>query len=549
MGSRRVELRRCSTQGGNAISVMNVEYDIVIVGLGPVGAVAANLAGAAGFRTLVIERSDEPYLLPRAIVFDAEIMRVFDSIGLADAITAATRPLGGSIYIGADRQPIRTFRAPSPANDRAWYPSNLFFQPQLEAILRDSLTRFPNVTVKQRHSLVGIEPHPGLARLSIDDGAGGSATLDAAFVLACDGASSTVRKALGIALDDIGFEERWLVVDTFVEGPMRWPDSYGIPAEVRDGRYSLMVCDPARPATLIPGVGTHRRWEYMLFPGEHPDEVIPEPWLREQLSLWVDPGQVEILRSAVYRFRALVAERWRVGRTLLLGDAAHQTPPFYGQGMCHGIRDAAQLLWKLRMVFDGQAPESMLDSYQSEREPHVRAIISASVAAGAAVCKTDPADAAARDAEFRAEEQIRRDRPVAMTDVVPPLRAGIVDPRSGGERIPEFVFSDSEGDVRLDDLLAGRFALLTLDAGDMRSLAPTIDIAVIAVGKDLTDRDGALGAWLGMRDARWVLVRPDRYVHSTGNDSARLSDELALLDEQLGLRFHQPAAPALAFGR
>ena len=508
---------------------INDKYDIVIVGLGPVGAVAANLAGAAGFRTLVVERSTQPYLLPRAIVFDAEIMRIFDAIGLAGAITAVTRPLGGSIYLGADHRPIRTFRARPPAHDKAWVPSNLFFQPQLEGVIREGLARYPNVTVLLAHEVSGLQEVDGSVALRLDAVDGGDLRIvEAKFVLACDGASSTVRKALGVPLDDIGFEERWLVVDTFVDGEMRWPQGYEIPEEVRDNRYSLMVCDPARPSTLIPGVGRHRRWEYMLMPGEHPDDVVPEAWLREQLTLWVDPDKVEIVRSAVYRFRALVAQRWRAGRVFLVGDAAHQTPPFYGQGMCHGLRDAAQLIWRLRLVRDGLAADSLLDSYQSEREPHVREIITASVAAGAAVCKTDPVQAATRDAAFRAIELERAQRPVAMSDIVPPLRAGVIDPANGGDRLPEFTIPGPDGDtVRLDAVIDGRFLVLGLE--EATPVSPLDPKVVIVKPTD------AVGAWLQSQGAVFAIVRPDRYVHSLAASARELRERLSLLHAQLGL--------------
>lgn len=501
------------------------KYDVAIVGMGPVGAVAANLAGAAGLRTIVLERGDEPYRQPRAIVFDAEIMRIFASIGLSDAIAAVTRPLGGSVYLGADLQPIRTFRAHPPAHPMAWHPSNLFYQPELEALLRDGLARFANVTVLTGHDVTGID---GTVIRAIDS-AGAPIAIEAGFVLACDGASSTIRKALGIGLNDIGFEERWLVVDTLVDGPMRWPEDHGIPPEVRDGSYSLMVCDPARPATLIPGSGRHRRWEYMLLPGERDEDVVAEPWLRELIGKWIDPGDVEIVRAAVYRFRALLAERWRQGNVFLLGDAAHQTPPFYGQGMCHGIRDAAQLMWRIGLVRDGIAGEALLDSYQAEREPHVRAIISAAVAAGAEVCKLDRAEADARDSAFRAAEKAR-DGSVAMTDVVPPIRSGVLDRASGGMRLPEFMVEASGGLRPLDQLVGAAFTLVTLDD--------------LAVSSDSWRRIGghtiraphdhqALEAWFDRFGERWAIVRPDRYVYALGSGRKALDDAIFNLAQQL----------------
>lgn len=490
------------------------DYDLLIVGMGPVGAVAANLAGQAGFRTLVIEQDDEPYKLPRAIVFDSEIMRVFASIGLADEIAAVTKPLGGSVYLGADRKPIRTFRAHPKPHGLAWSPSNLFYQPQLEAIVRAGVARYPNVTVMSGTTLTGIAQSDRNVTARARDASGATVEIGARYLFACDGASSAVRKTLTIPLDDIGFEERWLVIDTNVDGPMRWPDTHEIPPEVRSDAFSLMVCDPERPATLIPGRGTHRRWEYMLLPGEHDADVVTQGWLDAQIGRWIDPAHVEIIRTAVYRFRALVAQHWRLGRVMLLGDAAHQTPPFFGQGMCHGIRDAAQLIWKLKLVASGIANQALLETYQVEREPHVRAIISASVAAGAEVCKLDMAEAIARDAAFRAAERERAGR-VAMTDIVPPIRDGIVDTQSGGMRLPEFVVSVGGAQRHIDTLLGGRFTLLTLDSldppADWEALGGhTVDITQAA------DADGRLIAWLTERSARWIIVRPDRYVYATG---------------------------------
>jgi 3-(3-hydroxy-phenyl)propionate hydroxylase len=521
------------------------EFDVVIVGLGPVGAVAANLAGSAGLKTLVVERTDHAYLKPRAIVFDAEIMRVFASIGLAQRISKASRALGGSIYLGADRRPIRTFRARQPAHAQAWHPSNLFYQPELESILRDGLNRFDNVTVSLKHEVAGVRDVGGASVLTvIPDGSSQAVEIHTRFVLACDGASSTVRKLLQVPLDDIGFEERWLVVDTFVNGPMRWPSTHAIPEEVQRGEYSLMVCDPARPSTLIPGVGRHRRWEYMLLPGERDADVVGSDWLKQQLSQWIDPHDVEIVRSAVYRFRALIAQRWRINNVFLMGDAAHQTPPFFGQGMCHGIRDASQLLWKLDLVLKDVSTAKLLDSYQVEREPHVREIVAASVTAGAQVCILDPAAAVARDEEFRRIEYERRSAPVAITDVVPTIRAGIIDPDSGGMRLPELAVATTDG-RRLDDLLAGRFTVLTrcqdaenfadeLAAGWQKIAGQTLRVgAAEDANCPIRDASGDVSQWLQRNDAYCAIVRPDRYVYALPCDRESLYEQLTILLEEV----------------
>ena len=518
----------------------DLQAQVVIVGLGPVGAVAANLAGAAGFEVLVVDRDLAPFAQPRAIVFDAEIMRVFASIGLAQSISAIVKPLGGSVYLGADRRPIRTFKSPGPAHAGAFAPSNLFYQPQLETVLRDGLGRFPNVRVLPGCEVSELEANGLRPRVVVRDAEGGEIRLDADFVLACDGASSTVRKRLEIGLDDIGFEERWLVVDAHMRGPMRWPnDVYEIPDEVRDGRYSLMICDPEGPATIIPGRGDHRRWEYMLRPDEADADAQDLGSLKARLSTWADPHDVEVVRSAVYRFRALIAHRWREGPVFLLGDAAHQTPPFFGQGMCHGIRDAAQLMWKLRLVADGHVSAELLDSYQVEREPHVRAIVAASVAAGAAVCITDPERALARDAEFRALEAARGGRAVAMTDVVPPIRGGVVDPQSGGRRLPEFALADATM-PSLDARLAGRFTLLSPERAENARLDPALWRRWRAAGgQEITlssseDVEGRLAAWMSELATTAVIVRPDRYIYAVAADAADLPILVNRLLDQLG---------------
>lgn len=520
------------------MTIVTEDYDLLVVGMGPVGATAANLAGQAGLRVLVVEQETVPYQKPRAIAFDAEVMRIFASIGLAGEIAAVTRALDGSVHLGADHRPVRTFAAPPRAHRLASNSSNLFYQPELEEILRAGLRRFSNVTVALGSGLRDLSLSEGGVTAGLVSVSGEPNEVSARYLLACDGASSTVRKNLGIALDDIGFEERWLVVDTTIAGPMRWPEAYDLPDGVRKGDYSLMVCDPARPCTLIPGRGTHRRFEYMLLPGESDDVVVSERWLREQVGKWVDPADVTFIRAAVYRFRALVAECWQVGPVTLMGDAAHQTPPFFGQGMCHGIRDAAQFLWKLDLVHAGIASATLLESYQVEREPHVRAIISASVAAGEEVCKLDPVAAAARDRALRAAEAARG-QDIIMADIIPPITQGIV--ANGGMRLPEFVIASQQGEVHIDTLLAGRFTLLAFDHRPETPQWDDIGGQVMIVSpqhadaESLIDADGRLEAWIVALEARWAIVRPDRYVFATGNTDEELATALADLDLKLCL--------------
>jgi 3-(3-hydroxy-phenyl)propionate hydroxylase len=290
-----------------------------------------------------------------------------------------------------------------------------------------------------------------------------------------------------------------------------------------------MMCDPARPATIVPGRGNHRRWEFMLLPGED-DEAMMQPEVVSRLvGPWLEGVPHRIVRAATYRFHGLIAERWQVGRVFLAGDAAHQTPPFFGQGMCHGMRDVANLAWKLQLVASGAAPAGLLETYQAERDPHVRAVISAAVAAGRYICLLDPALAAARDLELRARMKLAQ--PTTAADLIPAIGSGIVaaGTAGAGER---FIQPRMAGEL-LDAVTGGGWRLLVADAALLQrararcaSRSPGVPLRCIDVST-LAD-GGALQGWLQARAARAVLLRPDFYVFGTAvEDVEGLVDQLA----------------------
>ena len=327
------------------------DIDIAIVGLGPTGAVLANLCGLYGLRTLVFERSPEPFAAPRACHLDAEIARVIAQCGL-DASELLTVSAGMEFVDEAGTR-LFTFEGFERAPLLGWHEDYVFVQPQLDALLRRGLDRFDHVEV-----------HLGVSAPAVSE------LLDRAqVVVGCDGASSVVRAAIGTPLLDLGYDQEWFVVDLDVE-----PAAAGrLPAIIQQ------VCDPARAATFVPSHGTHRRWEFRLRPDEHPDAwALLQPWE-------VSPADARLLRAARYRFHALVAERWRGGpdgRVVIAGDAAHQMPPFMGQGMCSGIRDAAALAWRFAELIAHASGGDILDDYERERRPHVEAVTRLSIEAG-----------------------------------------------------------------------------------------------------------------------------------------------------------------------
>jgi 3-(3-hydroxy-phenyl)propionate hydroxylase len=474
-------------------------HDVVIVGYGPVGAVLANLLGQAGLDVVVVEPALDVYHLPRAAHFDDEVMRVFQSVGLAEAVLPHTTPVLGMDFVTAEGDVLFGFSSADRPKRHGWEAGYMFHQPGLERALRAGVERFPTVDVRLGHEVVGLDAHAAdAADVQVRALARGVETSVAArYVVGCDGARSFVRRSLGIGLDDQGFDQPWLVVDAILRDDATCPLSERV----------LQICDPARPGTFVPMPGRHRRWELMSM-GETAEELLEPATIARLLKPWVTVGSdVDLDRAAVYSFHALVADEWRRGRVLLAGDAAHQMPPFLGQGMCSGIRDAANLAWKLRMVLDGRADEALLDTYQPEREPHVRAITELAVALGGILQTTDPEVAAARDEGFRA---------------------------GGGGAAPDAGLPPLGGDLWFGDAPSvGRpfpQPVLGADAelGDGWSV-----VGPLAEHADI----GSLGGRAVVRpDGPTIVVRPDRYTYAEVRTDADLAEAMAAL--------HMAIAPA-----
>jgi 3-(3-hydroxy-phenyl)propionate hydroxylase len=464
-------------------------YDVAIVGYGPVGAVLANLLGQRGLRVLVVERETSVYHLPRAAHFDGEIMRVFQAIGLAEAVLPSTSLISAYEFVNADRDVLLHFDGTDGHDSSGWMADYFFYQPDLEMALRAGVERFPSVEVRLGTAVTDVRDLGHAVELALDDGE----IVRAAWVVGCDGGRSLVRAAAGIGVKAIGegprgFEEDWLVVDVEVHAD----------ADAHLDDVAYQICDPARPVTQIPMPPPHRRWEFMLVGDDTPEAMQDPVRVASLLAPWLAPDQYEVVRAVVYRFHALLADCWRAGRLLLAGDAAHQMPPFLGQGMCAGIRDAANLAWKLARVVAGEADDSLLDTYEPERRPHVRGIIETAVALGGFICTTDPAVAATRD------EMLLGGGAPEAPDRYPPLGPGHWE--SGpGRQIPQVWVEVDGAPTRLDDLLGLEFATVTATAVN---------------GRPIVDRSGELAAWLEKHGASAVVVRPDRYVHAVAAEIA-----------------------------
>lgn len=489
-------------------------FDVAIVGLGPAGAALANLLGQAGLAVVVFEREAAIYPLPRAIHFDGEVMRIFQGMGLKSEIEAATRPgFKNMHFVNAQNQVLLVRGGSTAVGPHGCANNHYFHQPQLEAVLRDGLARFAQVRVLLRHEVFAIAEDAEGALLSVENMNNGKlGKFRARYVIGCDGARSLVRRLMGSTMEDLGLHQPWLVFDAILKRAVDLPD------------HTVQHCDPARPMTYCNGIGQRRRWEIMLMPGDDAQAIARPDSVWKMLQRWITPDDAELERAVVYTFHSVIARGWRRGRLMIAGDSAHQTPPFLGQGMCAGIRDAANLAWKLAMVLRGRAHESLLDTYESEREPHVRAFIALAVKLGDVIQTTDPALAAERDRKFQAGS------PEIFQFPTPGLGPGVrMD--SGipaGQPFPQPRLADGR---LLDDATGQRFVVIAT-----RELLAATDASTRARWQQadamlIDDAHPEIAAWLEQHGTHAVLLRPDHYIVGTAGSAA----ELALLAARLPL--------------
>ncbi len=474
------------------------DHDVLVVGLGPTGAALSALLARAGLRVLAIDRDTAVYPLPRAVHFDHEIMRLFQQLGVADAVLEHARPVPTYEFRSAAGELLLQL-PPAAHTPSDWGSGYMFHQPSFETAIRAVLDAAPTVTVQLGCRLVSFDQDADGAAAHLS-GPDGEQAVRVRYLVGCDGASSRVREAIGGGLFDYGFDEPWLVVDARLTPGSRLPE------------VNLQVCDPARPTTCVQGGLGRHRWEFMILPGETPESLLDDTVIRGLIAPW-NCGPVEIERKAVYRFHGLVANRWRSGRALIAGDAAHQTPPFAGQGMCAGLRDAANLAWKLAAVIGGDAAETLLDSYQAEREPHARSAIELAIGMGRLVCTLDPEAAAMRDAGMLAA---RAAGAPALPPMQPaPFAAGCVLAGSpaAGAMFPQPGVDDGHRRLRLDDVLGDGAWLFTTTP--TKATAPGVRILPLEA-EDLILFRYQLRTWLDRTGAPAVLVRPDRYVFGAG---------------------------------
>ena len=488
-----------------------IKTDIVIIGFGPVGAMLANLLGLQGISTLALEREAAILNLPRAVHFDDEVMRLLQTVDLAQAMQPLVHVSPGMKFVDDTGRLLLDWPRPQHVGQQGWHASYRFHQPEFERVLRDGLARWPSIAVGLRSEVFALEQERDAVVVRYEDLATGRLVrCRARYVVGCDGARSLVRRLMDAPLEDLGFHERWLVVDALLRRPR--PDL---------GDWSVQYCSKRRPTTYVRGTGDRRRWEIAVLPGEDEATITQPTNVLELLKPWVTPEEIDLERAAVYTFHSAIASRWRSGRLLIAGDAAHLTPPFLGQGLCAGMRDAGNLAWKLARVLRGQNNDSLLDTYQSERAPHVCEYIELAVRLGGLI-NTKAMQAAVPGSVLNGGEAAR------MTSIKPRLGPGLAAGRNGpaGEIAPQPRLTDG---VRLDDRVGYRFAVLLQPHFAASLPAETLEHfarrEIVVVADDAPEPN----TWLQTIDAPAVLVRPDRYVLGTARSVQGLNSLAAAI--------------------
>lgn len=523
--------------------------DAVVVGCGPVGAIAANFLGLYGMRTLVLERELQEHTQARAFSCDDETQRNFQAAGLAGDLAVALWPCQSMDYVDSRKEVLATavFKGLNFGNG---HPALSFFhQPQLESVLRQGLNRFPHVELKMGLEVESYTQDAEGVTVQIKDRRTGRIlSVRTRYLLGCDGGHSAVRQLMGVEMQGISYGEPWITLACTTPTPE--PD------------FTYYVCDPERPGFATRCPLNEIRMDFLVREHERSDTIETKEFVDQLLGRFIDPKTVTVTRAAVFTFHSKVATRWRDGRVFLLGDAAHLMPPFLGQGMCSGIRDAVNLAWKLAQVKRGAAGDALLDTYEHERRPHVVSMIKATLMMGRVMLARSKFLSAVRNVLMRwSYRHVAGARSFLREFKAKPkllISQGFISngrrksTAAEGTYFPQPQVAVAErGTLPLDDVLGNRFVVLcTADVSEpvrqsAEALARELGGALLRVlpadrvseaGPGIVvDVEGKLAAWFTQYQADTALLRPDRYVYGASRGTA-----IEKLREQIRPFIHLP---------
>jgi 2-polyprenyl-6-methoxyphenol hydroxylase-like FAD-dependent oxidoreductase len=503
-------------------------YDVVQVGYGPVSKAMAIFLSRRGHSVAVFERFQEVYPLPRAVCIDHEIARAMRANGLGSQLDAVTSPAPLYRWYNAEWKELLCIDW-TQESISGGPEVNFIHQPSFERSLDLAVRESPNISLNMGWEAIDLmqsEDHVELTVRNVNTRE--VKRVRSRYLIGIDGANSLVRSRIGSGRKDLGFEADWLVIDMLLKDGVT-VEQLGIP---ECGQY----CNPVRPTTIVPGGIDNgrvcRRWEFMRLPEETKEEMETTEKVWALLGGWVQPDQADLVRHTVYTFRSLIADKWRDRRVVLAGDAAHVMPPFMGQGMCAGLRDAVNLSWKLDMVLKGLASDKLLDSYQPERAPHVSDIIGISIFLGQIICIPNIEESQKRDAMFLSGNAPPMAPFPILTDGLLARDASGAPKGPAGQLAPHAIVAGSKGEGRLDDIVGTGFNLILAPGAavspKLAAFLERLGGKIVSVAETpgapdaIVDLHGKLSSFLKQANVSALLVRPDFYIYGTAsaNDGA-----------------------------
>ena len=467
------------------------KYDVAIVGFGPTGGTLANLLALQGFSILIIEKEKSFYPLPRAVHFDDEIMRVFQTIGITDKFLKHTIINKGTKFVNSKNKVVLDWPRPRSITENGWYPSYRFHQPDLERKLRRRLKEFKKVSVMQNTKVNSLKEEKNSVKIYIENINNNKISeIRAKYIIGCDGARSTIRKQIKAKFQNLGFTQKWAVVDLILKkNKKELPD--------RTIQYS----NSKRPATYCRNVGKRRRWEFAINNNESEKKVLSNSYIWNFLKPWLKPSEALMERKTIYTFQSAISKKWKKGRVFLAGDAAHLMPPFMGQGMCAGVRDASNLAWKIAYCLKNNHSEKLLNTYQSERYSNVIEYIKTTVKMGEFVN-------AVGTSNITGEVSSTPNGQKSMKSIKPKLGKGLgkINDKNRGKIFPQFKLKNGKS---LDNKFFDK-PLLIISSKYKKKLPKKINYINSNTAKGLNEY------MLNLKIDAFV-VRPDRFILNSIN--------------------------------
>ena len=502
---------------------MNQNFDVAVIGLGPAGSLIALLLESYGLKVLAIDKDQDIYSLPRAVTISDQGLRIAQAACIEDIYLSNSTELGGAGFVDEDLEMIGgALDLKGVVTSNGWMPSRMFHQPLTDKAIREKLQK-TTATILLEHELIDIKDQTTHINVSIRDLKNDlDLQFTSRYLIGSDGGSSAVRKLLEISQEDLNYNRDWVVVDVELKGENRLDDK------------ALQICDPKRLCTYIPSHLPYRRWEFIINKGEDKKEFLMDEKINSLISRWLKPSEYRIIRKAVYQFHSVIAKEFSKGRCFLIGDAAHQNPPFMGEGMMSGYRDAMNLSWKIALIIKNNFNNNLLTTYEKERKPHAQFVVENSAGIGELM----EAYAEAEDPNQVSEDLVAKGY---GSFILPNLDKGLFyggkanESMNAGQLFPQPVIYKNDQVVRREDKILGNgFALISknkilLNKRDEKFLHSLGCNFIV-----LEDQFIKQSYWLNrvMELDGVYLIRPDKYIYGCTTNKVSLEE----LIEDLRLR-------------